>query len=111
MIGDGVIVPARDERETAGEVLERDIEGCMGSVLWPSVCGGVMRPNASPLVAALLRWGDGGHEMSRLLGALERTPSRRERRTSSLRFLDGRRNNDWGTTAERSEGWVRDLGR
>jgi len=101
-----------DERETAGDVLARVMDGGRGIALWPSVWGGVMRPNEwdSPFVAARRRCGDGGHEASRLPGALERTPSRRERRTSSLQFLDGRRKGVCGTAEERSEGWVWDLG-
>jgi hypothetical protein len=113
VIGDGLVVLGLDERETAGDVLARVMDGGSGIALWPSAWGGVMSPNEwdSPLVAARRRWGDGGHETSRLLGAVERTPSRRERRTSSLQFLDGRRKGVRVTAAERSEGWVWDLGR
>lgn len=89
-----------EAREMAGEVADRVMAGRVP-------CGGVMSPKLSPR----LRVGDGGHETSRLLGALDSTPSRRERRTSSLPLREGRRKMWHWPTEERSDGWVWDRGR
>lgn len=97
-----------DEREMAGEVRDRVIDGTGGSGPW----GGVMRPNVvdiSPLVVARLRCGEGGQEASRDVLALESTPSSLERSTSSLPFREGRRK--IAALAAKSVGWVWERGK